>query len=199
MPVATPRWTTNLRTKNIQKFITQKKFLEATEASLPIYKERIKTVEDLYKILQAFQIDFQKEDFARFMEVKNKDNNIGSDIMSKNDSMTKHQEQLSKLLKNQLIPVLMNEAKRLNEEVIKPEYLSEKSDKQQMVEELTVYAKELDTLKDNAKAYANLRNRVPFGEYRVRQRQTTGVRHPGEEGAVGEHQGVGRDRGQVAE
>ena len=43
--------------------------------------------------------------------------------------MTKHQEQLSKLLKNQLIPALMEEAKRLNEEVIKPQYLLEDSDK----------------------------------------------------------------------
>ena len=140
--------------ENIQKFITQKKFLEATEASLPLYKKSISIVDELYKLLMGFHVALPKEDTQLFFnDIKAKETNIGSDIMAKNDAMNKQQEVLSKHLKSELIPTLMEEAKVLNEKVILPKYLDENSPRDEMIEELTEIHTQLETLKEKVKSF----------------------------------------------
>ena len=141
--------------ENIQNFIKQRRFLEDTERELPLYKERIKTVEELYKILKDFHIEHHKDDFQMFMEIKNKDNSIGGDIMAKNDSNNKQQDVLSKKLRNTLIPALMNEARRLNEESMQAKFLEEENwpKNKQIIEELTDLSHKLEVIREQEKAY----------------------------------------------
>ena len=149
---------------SIQDFIYQKKFLEETEAALPVYKEKIKTVEDLYRLLRDIHIDIPKDDIQLFTDIKNKDNSIGADIMSKNDSMNKTQEVLSKELKNHLIPQLMAEAKDLNELVIQPKYLDLNTDMNIAIENLTKFYHTCEVLKQNAKDYSYYENQFKLAD-----------------------------------
>lgn len=141
--------------EDIQRFITQKKFLEATEASLPIYKEKIKIVDELYNLFKEMNVctDVKKDDLALFNDIKNKGSSIGNDIMSKNDAMAKHQEVLSLNLKSKLIPELLNEAKELNDQVILPKYLEVESDREEVIKELQDFAVKLEGIKNKVKEY----------------------------------------------
>lgn len=142
--------------EDIQKFIQQKKFLEETEQELPFYKERIKIVEDLYKILRDFQIPFDKDDFQLFTDIKNKDNNIGSDLMAKNDSNLKQQDLLSKKLRQVLIPDLFKESTKLNELAVKPHFLDEKQweNRVKIIADLRELWEKLEKVREDEKAYA---------------------------------------------
>lgn len=141
--------------ENIQNFIKQRRFLQETEAELPYYKERIKTVEELYKILKDFHIEHHKDDLQLFTDIKNKDNSIGSDIMSKNDANTKQQEVLSKKLRNTLIPALMTEARKLNEESMQAKFLDEENwpKHKEIIDELQSLSHKLDKIREQERAY----------------------------------------------
>lgn len=142
--------------ENIQKFIQQKKFLEVTEQELPFYKERIKIVEDLYKILRDNNIPFDKDDFQLFTDIKNKDNNIGSDLMAKNDAILKQQDILSKTLKTVLIDKLFKDAKALGAIIVQSKYLDENEwpNNEKIIEELRDQWTKLEEIKQKERDYA---------------------------------------------
>ena len=140
--------------EDINKFIVQKKFLESTENSLPLYKKRILTVDEIYKLLSEFHVDLPKEDTQLFLnDIKTKENNIGSEIMAKNDAMNKQQEVLSKYLRTDLIPDLITQSKGLNGEVIAAKYLEFSSDQDTIIEELQEKYSRLEEIKHKAKSY----------------------------------------------
>jgi dynein heavy chain len=172
----TKRMETPLDDEDIQKFLVQKAFMERTEEEIPLYKERVKTVEDLYKLAKDYHLTISKEDFDLFFsDIKNKDSSISNDIMAKNDSMNKQQIVLSNYLRTVLIPKLMQETKELNDRYINPKYLQyleienkERLDEEELskreeerknkideiIKELNEFSKQVEELKAKAKAYS---------------------------------------------
>ena len=129
----------------IKAFVTLKRNLEHTEREFPLIKERIKFVGDLYLVVKTFQIEAKKEDYLNHHALKNLERNLATEIMNKNNEMTKSQKVVAKVIKNEKVPELKKSIERLDGLCDDEIYLSEKSDVEEMIERLTDYWDELQT------------------------------------------------------
>jgi dynein heavy chain len=146
---------------DIEQFILQRKVLEQTEQYFPLIKERIKVVEDLYKVLKDFVVDVPKNDYALFMDIKTKDSNLNTELNNKTNELSKQQEQQIKILNNEMIKKLFDDIRDLSELVKDGLYLDSELDEETTIIELNEHYSKVLAFKKKCTDYNSYQ--IAFG------------------------------------
>ena len=126
-------------TTDIDMFVEQTKALKKIEKDLPIYKERLKTIGELYDILRMHHIEVKKDEAIAFTGVKNLELQLGAEIIKTNENISKNQEIFSKDIKNNLIPQLEKDVLNLESLVMNQKYLTPSTDLVEAIKELEIH------------------------------------------------------------
>lgn len=108
------------KTSNIDIFVSQLKKLKLIEKRFPFIKDRLKTCREILDSIKKFQVEIKPNLLNLFNKTKELEQDLDSEILSTNKSMSKNQEKFSKNIKESLLPMLISDCSELEKLLAEP-------------------------------------------------------------------------------